>query len=79
MTLQIKALVYLRAFLYIIYMRIYIIKSGKEYEASIPAPDPDTDQVMFMLEKMTRIMELPEDEVNNYVIAWAEEIKQVLK
>ena len=79
MTLQLKALVYLRAFLYIIYMRIYIIKSGKEYEASIPAPDPDTDQVMYMLEKMTRIMELPKDEVDNYVIAWAEEIKQVLK
>jgi len=79
LTLQLKALVYLRAFLYIIYMRIYIIKSGKEYEASIPAPDPDTDQVMYMLEKMTRIMELPKDEVDNYVIAWAEEIKQVLK
>lgn len=60
-------------------MRIYVIKSGKEYEASIPAPDPDTDQVMYMLEKMTKIMELPEDEVNEYVIAWAEEIKQVLK
>jgi hypothetical protein len=60
-------------------MRIYIIKSGKEYEASIPAPDPDTDQVMYMLEKMTKIMELPEKEVNDYVIAWAEEIKQVLK
>jgi hypothetical protein len=60
-------------------MRIYIIKSGKEYEASIPTPDPDTDQVMYMLEKMTKIMELPEDEVNEYVIAWSEEIKQVLK
>jgi hypothetical protein len=60
-------------------MRIYIIKSGKEYEASIPAPDPDTAQVMYMLEKMTRIMELPKDEVDEYVMAWAEEIKQVLR
>jgi hypothetical protein len=56
-------------------MRIYIIKSGKEYEASIPTSDPDTDQVMYMLEKMTKIMELPEEEVNDYVIAWSEEIK----
>lgn len=60
-------------------VRIYIIKSGKEYEASIPAPDPDTEQVMYMLEKMTKIMELPENEVNEYVLAWAEEIKQVLR
>ncbi len=57
-------------------MRIYIIKSGKEYEASIPAPDPDTEQVMCMLEKMTTIMELPQKEVNEYILAWAEEIKQ---
>ena len=57
-------------------MRIYIIKSGKEYEASIPAPDPDTEQVMHMLEKMTKIMELPEKEVNEYILAWADEIKQ---
>jgi hypothetical protein len=56
-------------------MRIYIIKSGKEYEASIPAPDPDTDQVMYMLEKMTRIMELPEQEVEEYILGWSEEIK----
>jgi len=56
-------------------MRVYIIKSGKEYEASIPEPNPDTDQVMYILEKMTRIMELPEDEVEEYVIAWAEEIQ----
>ena len=60
-------------------MVVYIIKSGKEYELSIPAPDPYTDQVMYMFEKMTKIMELPEDEVNNYVLSWAEEIKQVLK
>lgn len=56
-------------------MRIYIIKSGKEYEASIPAPDPDTDQVMYMLEKMTKIMELPEQEVEEYILGWSEEIK----
>jgi hypothetical protein len=56
-------------------MRIYIIKSGKEYEASIPAPDPDTDQVMYMLEKMTKIMELPEYEVEEYILGWSEEIK----
>lgn len=56
-------------------MRVYIIKSGQEYEASIPEPNPDTDQVMYMLEKLTRIMELPEDEVEEYVIAWAEEIQ----
>jgi hypothetical protein len=57
-------------------MRVYIIKSGKEYELSIPAPDPDTEQVMYMLEKMTKVLKLPEDEVNNYILAWAEEIKQ---
>ncbi len=79
MILQLKALVYLRAFLYIIFMRVYIIKSGKEYEASITEPDPDTAQVMYMLEKMTKIMELPKDEVDDYILAWAEEIKQVLR
>ena len=79
MILQLKALVYLRAFLYIVYMRVYIIKSGKEYEASIPEPDPDTAQVMYMLEKRTKIMELPKVEVDDYILAWAEEIKQVLR
>jgi len=57
-------------------MRIYIIKSGKEYEASIPAPDPDTEQVMYLLERIIKIMELPEKEVNEYILAWADEIKQ---
>jgi hypothetical protein len=57
-------------------MRIYVIKSGKEYEASIPAPDPDTEQVMYLLERMINMMELPETEVNEYILAWAEEIKQ---
>jgi len=57
-------------------MRIYVIKSGKEYEASIPAPDPDTEQVMFLLEKIIDMMELPEKEVNEYILAWADEIKQ---
>jgi len=57
-------------------MRIYVIKSGKEYEASIPAPDPDTEQVMYLLERIIKMMELPEKEVNEYILAWAEEIKQ---
>jgi hypothetical protein len=57
-------------------MRIYVIKSGKEYEASIPAPDTDTEQVMYLLERMINMMELPETEVNEYILAWAEEIKQ---
>jgi len=56
-------------------MRIYIIKSGKEFEASIPAPDPDTEQVMYLLEKIINIMDLPQNEVNEYILAWAEEIK----
>ena len=60
-------------------MRIYIIKSGKEFELSIPAPDPDTEQVMFGIEKIIRMMDLPEKEVNEYILAWADEINQVLK
>jgi hypothetical protein len=56
-------------------MRIYIIKSGKEYETSVPLPDPDTEQVMYLLEKMIRIMELPEQEVEEYILGWSEEIK----
>jgi len=56
-------------------MRIYIIKSGKEYETSVPLPDPDTEQVMYLLEKMIRIMELPEYEVEEYILGWSEEIK----
>jgi hypothetical protein len=57
-------------------MRVYIIKSGKEYELSIPAPDPDTEQVMYLLEKLIDVMELPKNEVDEYILAWAEEIKQ---
>jgi hypothetical protein len=56
-------------------MRIYIIKSGKEYETSVPLPDPDTNDIMYLLEKMTRIMELPEYEVEEYILGWSEEIK----
>jgi hypothetical protein len=56
-------------------MRIYIIKSGKEYETSLSNPDPDTNDVMYLLEKMTRIMELPTYEVEEYILAWSEEIK----
>jgi hypothetical protein len=34
---------------------------------------------MDVIRQAIEALELPEDEVNNYVIAWAEEIKQVLK
>ena len=60
-------------------MRIYIIKSGKEYEASISDPDPDTQQVMYLVEKIVSMMNLPKQEVDDYILGWAEEIKQVLK
>lgn len=56
-------------------MRIYVIKSGKEYELSIPAPDPDTEQVMYLLERLIDVMELPKNEVDEYILAWAEEIQ----
>jgi hypothetical protein len=56
-------------------MKIYVIKSGKEYELSIPVPDPDTEQVMYLLERLINILELPKNEVDEYVLAWAEEIQ----
>jgi hypothetical protein len=30
---------------------------------------------MYLLEKMTKIMELPKREVEEYILGWAEEIK----
>lgn len=60
-------------------MRIYVIKSGKEYEASIPAPDPDTEQAMYLFEKIIKTMDMPQHEIDEYILAWAEEIKQILK
>ena len=56
-------------------MRIYVIKSGQEYELSIPAPDPDTEQVMYLLERLINMLELPKNEVDEYILAWVEEIQ----
>lgn len=56
-------------------MRIHVIKSGKEYQASIPAPDPDTEQVMYLIEKIIGMMELPKEEIDEYILAWAKEIE----
>ena len=47
-------------------MRIHVIKSGKEYQASIPAPDPDTEQVMYLIEKIIGMMELPKEEARRH-------------
>lgn len=57
-------------------MRIYIIKSGKEYVLNISAPDPDTKLVLDTIREIIKMMELSQEEVDNYVLTWAEEIKK---
>lgn len=57
-------------------MRIYIIKSGKEYKLNISAPDPDTKLVLDTIREIIKMMELSQEEVDNYVLTWAEEIKK---
>lgn len=56
-------------------MRIYIIKSGKEYTVHVPAPDPDTKLVLDCLRKIIEMLELPEEEVAEYILSWSKEIK----
>lgn len=60
-------------------MRVYVIKSGKEYTVDVSIPDPNTKQTMDIIRQAIEALELPKEEVDNYVLSWAEEIKQVLK
>ena len=56
-------------------MVVYIIKSGKEYTVYVPAPDPNTKQAMDIIRQAIETLELPEEEVAEYIVSWSREIK----
>ena len=56
-------------------MRVYVIKSGKEYELSIPDPDPNAKQAMSIIREVIEILDIPKEEVEEYILSWSEEIK----
>ena len=56
-------------------MIVYIIKSGKEYMVHVPSPDPDTKLVLDSIRKIINMLELPEEEVAEYIVSWSTEIK----
>ncbi len=56
-------------------MKVYIIKSGKEYTVHVPAPDPNTKQTMDIIRQAIEALELPEEEVAEYILSWSTEIK----
>jgi len=56
-------------------MKIVITIEDQKYEHTCPVEFPDTEQMLYAIEKIISKLEYPEREVENYILDWAEEIK----
>lgn len=55
-------------------MRIVITIGENEYGHESPDEYPDSDQFMFAIEKVISKVGYPEKDIEEYILAWAEEI-----
>jgi len=57
-------------------MEIILKIQGEEYSVSREIDNPDADNVMFAIESLvSKVPGLDNDAIEEYVIAWAEEIQ----
>jgi hypothetical protein len=56
-------------------MRIVVIADDKEYSIDTPIEYPGTKEFMYTVEKLIQVLEYPDDEIEDYILEWAEEIK----
>jgi histone deacetylase complex regulatory component SIN3 len=58
-------------------MKILVKIEEEKYEYDTPIDFPDTEQFMTAFERMIQILGYPENEVENYILDWAQEIKNL--
>lgn len=56
-------------------MRIVVTIDEQEYIIDTPVEYPGTREFMYTVEKLIQALEYPDDEVEDYILEWAEEIK----
>lgn len=56
-------------------MKIKVTIEENVYEHSLPVEFPDTEQFMAAFEKIITKLEFPKEEVEDYILEWADEIK----
>lgn len=58
-------------------MEIIIKFAESSFTVSVPIENPDVEQVMFALEKMTEKLPFSKEDIEEYILAWAEEINTI--
>jgi hypothetical protein len=56
-------------------MKITVTIDDQEHSISTPVEYPGTREFMYTIEKLIQVLEYPDDEVEDYILEWAEEIK----
>ena len=56
-------------------MKITVTIEDTDYTIETPVEFPDTEQLMYAIEKIITKLEYPEKEVEEYILEWANEIK----
>jgi hypothetical protein len=56
-------------------MKILVKIEEEKYEYNTPVDFPDTEQFMAAFERMVKILGYPDNEVEEYILDWAKEIK----
>ena len=56
-------------------MKIVITIEDEKYEHSTPVNFPDAEQFMHAIEQVINKVGYPEKDIEDYIVAWADEIK----
>lgn len=56
-------------------MKVTVTIEDKDYSVETPVEFPDAEQLMCSVELVINMLGYPEEEIENYIVGWAEEIK----
>ena len=56
-------------------MKIVVTIEDEKYEHKVPVDFPDAEQFMHAIEQVINKMGYPEKDIEDYIVAWADEIK----
>ena len=56
-------------------MEIVVTIEDQKYVHECPVEFPDTEQMMCAIEKIITKLEYPKEEIEDYILEWANEIK----
>jgi hypothetical protein len=56
-------------------MKIVVTIEDEKYEYKVPVDFPDAEQFMHAIEQVINKVGYPEKDIEDYIVAWADEIK----